>query len=333
MLQENLTKNEAVQTPYERLAEAIYTHLRTSILQKKIRTLRIEKNPPVIRTAIVFQMLYTNGFSLNSASEILLKPRDIKFSLSEISKDQIATHFVGPLLAELRDEDTILNYCKKIGVKNSVTYHYWEKGSRDIPFATFLQIVDVITNRLQLFCETIYFKNDLREFGLNSFKPNFSEKFFGTPWVPTVYLALQTEAYTLLPTHSDLFLEDKLNIPIEQIRLAIKTLLDLEIINFDGRLYKTFDGMFYTPPTLDSHMLDDLNRFWLNQAYKFTNYDGLHKIEQASMSYESYDRIKFWVAELREKIRKEIQVTKPETIVHMQWQVLDLYSGSNKARA
>lgn len=286
--------------------------------------------PENIRTSPVWQALELIGVEHKHLVDCLLKPIETNFIYNNPDRKTLSRNVIGPLLRVIRRGHTIEQVCLLVGINTPVTYHYWEKGSRDIPFYVFLKIIDRLCGRLQFFCETIRFRTDLRTFGLKAFKPNLSEHFFKFPWTPTIYLFLLTAVYKAEATHSDEFVADKLSLTKSQVAESIKTLIDFEMIKFSGAKYEAFSGVFYTPPSLDKKSLEDLNHYWMTQAYEFMRFEGLHKIDQAAVSHESKMKIIGWVSELREKIRLEIATTTPETIVHMHWQVSDILCGEKK---
>lgn len=297
--------------PHHALAEALWRYMK----------LDPERVP---RTSRWLWSLQRAGYSLSDLYRYLLKPHDKKIEVVIEKPEQIGVTFVGPILKHFRGERASKVVMSLLHVKNKETYHYWETGQRDLPLGQFLKIVDLLGDRLQIFCEMVGFKKDLREFNLKSYKVNFSERFFKRPWTPTVYLLIQSEKYKSLPGHDDSFFSHFLSVSQLQVKESLNDLADLELIRFDGERYITFTGVFYTPPNLNPHMLQSLNAFWMGKSFELMSRYGLHKIEQASVSYESRDKIMGWVNELREKIRAEVKITTPETVLHLQWQVADL---------
>lgn len=333
MKPESLALKNTKLEPYEKLATAMYEYLRQQWMLKGQGQPYFKKRPPVVRTSNIFRLLNLNHISIEAAASILIKPRELPCDFQNLSDNEISSALVSPLLKFLRGEETLEAYCKKIGVKHVVTYHYWEKGTTDIPFAYFLYLIDLLTNRLHFFCETIGYYQDLRVFGLFGFKPHFAEKFYEMPWVSAVYLALQTSAYLVQPQHEDSFIAERLSLSVENVQDALQVLKDYDIIQWNKTHYLAHEMEFYTPPNLNAEIVDNFNRYWMSQSYKFSFYPGVHKVEQATISQESFARIRGWVNELSEKIRVETQNSKPETIVQMQWQVFDLCSNLKKVEA
>lgn len=262
--------------------------------------------------------------SLAQLAEGLLKPTPFRLPALDLNESNLAKKFVGPIVKQMRRKHTLDECAKTLGLKSSVAFHYWEKGLRDMPLPIFLEFVDKFSDRLAVFCLSLGFKQDLKKYGLKSRTPDFYEKFFSTPWLPTLFLLIQIENYQKLSKHDDYYLAEKINLPVAQIRQGLKLLQSIGAIYFVGQHYQAHKGVFYTPPNIAPEHLAGLNNYWLGQSVALIKRPGLHKIEQASMSYESMEKIKGWVAELREKIRTEIKTTTPETVVHMHWQVADL---------
>lgn len=281
----------------------------------------LEKIP---RTSRWLWTLQESGISLRDLFTYMMKPKEQVLEEKLLNAEQVGAFLVGPVLRKFRGDRTISEVIEILKVRNKETYHYWETGQRDLPLSQFLKVVDLIGGRLQIFCEMIGFKKDLREFRLKSFKENLSGTFFKKPWTPTVYLLLHTEAYRNLPEHQDAFLSKQIGISLLQVQDSLADLADLEMIRYDGKRYIPFKGVFYTPPNLNPEVLNQLNSYWMNKSFELMSCQGLHKIEQAAVSFESRDKIVKWVGELREKIREEIKTTQPETVLHMQWQVADL---------
>lgn len=323
---ENGLKLKAKISPYEKLSIAIYQNLTLELLVKN-KLLDIDQlTTNTIRTSTVFKLLLKNDVSIVDAATVLIQPRKLDFTFDCLNENNLSSQFVGPLISMIRGKMSVRIFCEKFKITNPVTFHYWEKGGREIPFAVFLQMIDLVTGRLQMFCEAIDFSQDLRRFEIHSYGPNLANRFFNCPWVPTVRLFLETRPYIDLKQHSDQFVAEKLNLSLEQVQSALQTLVDLGVIWLCGTHYKVKRDSFYTPPKLNSQTLANLNNYWLGQAAEFCLHDGLHKIDQASMSFESLAKIQSWVVEMREKVRLEILQSQPETIVQMHWQVFDLLS-------
>lgn len=297
--------------PYQLLAAELW----------RWQKLPMDKTP---RTARWLWALQESGLTLDDLFSYLLKPREQKMAAMTLNQNDVRTLFVGPVLKAFRHGRTINNVIQLLKVKNKETYHYWETGQRDLPLSEFLKAVDLMGNRLQIFCEMVGFKQDLRNFKLKAFKEGLADRFFRHPWTPTVYLLLQSDSYRAQESHRDEFLLDILKISPEQLHETLLDLTDLEMIRFDGRHYIPFTGVFYVPPNLKETSLRALNQYWMGRSHELSAGWGLHKVGQAAVSFESREKILGWVADLREKIREEIRVTKPETVVHFHWQISDL---------
>lgn len=281
-----------------------------------------------LRLSQFFSYLQKKDPTLKNVCDIILQPTFCSIHIDSYDKSFLLKKVISPLLLKKRGTNKILHVSNILQLKTQVTYHHWENGTRDMPFWIFLKWVDIYCHRLEVFLETLQVSVDLKTLGFSGFhKELFSDLFFSKPWIPTVYLALQTTEYLRNESHEDAFIAKSLDLTTDQVQQAIHVLCDLEMIKFDKSHFKTFKGIFYTPPNLATEKIDEINSYWMSRSYKLTSCDSLHKIQQAALSMESKRKIISWVHELREKIHNEIKTTSnPETVLHMHWQVTDLLS-------
>lgn len=279
-----------------------------------------------VRTSYFFEQLLAKDYSLQSLFEILLQPTIETLSVSPKNRSEILNFFVKPLLTKKRGKRKILEVASLLNLKTQVSYHYWENGKRDMPFWIFLKWVDLVCEKLEVFVESLQMPINLKSLGFQEkCSEKFSSLFFSLPWIPTVYLALQTTEYLSSDKHSDDYICKTVQISPEQLQSALDILSSLEMIHFEINHYVVRRGIFYAPPSPSNEKINSLNAYWMAKAPQLMQYDGIHKVQQAALSIESKNKIMTWVSELREKIHEEIKKTSgPETVLHMHWQVADL---------
>lgn len=285
-----------------------------------------QKKHSEIRTAQWLSQLSTSPQILYDFSEAIFKPKTLSFNSLSMDKKSILTSFIPVLLREFRGDLTIEQVCHRAGIGSSVTYYFWEEGTRDIPLCRFLEMIHLYNSRLDLFCETLGFPKNLSEYGLPNRDQHFSEMFFKNPWVPTIYLALQFKN----PANNVYLLSKKLSLSEDQVNEALEILQNLKLVRKKVDGYEVIKGVFFTPPNLKEGQLKTLNHFWMNQSVQFSNDPDFFKIDQAIVSHESKKKILGWIADLRKKISDEVKITNPETLLHMQWQVHDLLDFKEK---
>ena len=277
-----------------------------------------------IRASLYAFLLSKKGLNLEDIASAIVAPRVFPKQKASTTPTATQKNFIAPLLKEIRGERTLREVGDILRLKTPAAYNHWESARRDIPLHTFLEAIDQLSSRLHTFCEVIGFEKNLSKLGFPSHRKDFSEKFFTLPWTPTVFLALQTSRYESQLKHSSAKLARQLNLSIKKIDDALHILADLELVTFDGALYRHRKGQFYAPPTLSKSTLERLNLYWFSQSKELYSQPGLHKIEEHALSIESLEKIKTWVAELRERIREEVKTSTPETVAHIHWQVSDM---------
>lgn len=277
-----------------------------------------------IRTSTWALLARKAGKSLPGLAAVLYAPRTPPVLPRPLSAQACRTSWIGPILRFLRGNRTLREVQQLLGLRAASTFYHWERGARDIPLSTFVQCIDQLGGRLGTFCEAFGYDGELGNFGIRAAKPNFSERFFSQPWVPTIFLAIQTLGYTGQKRHDRRRLARQLKLTEEQIEDGLKTLADLEIVKLEGNKYVARAGAFYAPPTLTAHTLKSLNEYWFGRSLDLIQQPGLHKIEEHALSRKSFEKIIGWVGELRERIRAEVETSEPETIVHIHWQVADM---------
>ncbi len=236
-----------------------------------------------------------------------------------------AADFVAKLLRRARGAKSLEEMTQELGLSNRSCLHHWETGARKVPLATLLHAIDIGTGRLQFVLDVfgIEIRPRMRELqGLRT-----QERFFAQPWTPTVYLFLQVDRYRAWGVHSSARVARALGINSEEVDQSLRDLLDIGMIHTDGKKYAAVKGQHYLSPFLTSEVLQRLNRYWYSRSFQLTEYEGFHKIEEHALSHKSFEKIKGWVNELRERIRNEVKQSEPETLCHIHWQ-LALVEGS-----
>ncbi|MCB0342167.1 MAG: DUF4423 domain-containing protein [Pseudobdellovibrionaceae bacterium] len=241
---------------------------------------------------------------------------------------------IAPALRFLRGKRTLVEVKDLLHLENSVSFHHWEKGKRDIPLSFFLKTIYLFSQRLHLVVELTAPNIDLEKFEMSPFPADFSRRFFSKPWIPSLYLLIQTEVFESWDRQQESRCCRFLNINNEQLHSAMQTLFDLKLVRVRQGRYEIRKGAFYASKNLPEELLTNLHLYWLTQAPQFysQNKRGLHKVEQATMSHESFKKILGWVEELRGKIKEELKTTTPETMVHFSWQVCDLLNSEPETR-
>jgi hypothetical protein len=236
----------------------------------------------------------------------------------------IRKNLSAPLLKKLRGDRTLIETAQILGLKTFSSYGHWENARRDIPLPAFLKAVDLLSGRLQAFCETSRFEKNLADYDLQG-KKDFALLFFKYPWVPTLFLALQITAPQKLGRSQLKSMLMKLGVDPKLLDEGLSVLLDLELIRWNQNEYEIRKGYFYSPPNLDAETLLRLNGFWFSKSLDlFLNAPGLHKLDQFTLPRASLPKISEWISELREKIRLESKMGDCEKVVHFQWQMAEL---------
>ena len=195
----------------------------------------------------------------------------------------------------------------------------------------FLKVIHLLEGRLYIFPEALGFFEDLKKYNISCPNPGLSEKFFKMPWVPTVFMCIQTNFYQKQPKSFHKDLAKLLSLSIDQLNEAIKVLSDLQMIQITDGFYKVRKGAYYAPASMKGSQIDKLYNYWFSRSSSFYyHYKGYQKLDQAAVSYESYCKIIGWVAELRDKIREEVRSSKSEMVIHMHWQIVNLFSELEK---
>jgi hypothetical protein len=315
---------------YQNLAIALWSHIAhqhdvASLLGIRRETLeRWSTGITPFRASVWCLLAQKTGKSLSSARAAVTAPKALAAFITPRTLLAMRRNYIGPLLKSLRRERSLHETAELLELGTWSTYHHWECGRRDLPFFRLLQAIDVLSSRLDVFCETFDFKTSLKKFGLRGHTPGFSENFFALPWTPTVYLILQSHAYLERRRHDSRWLAKQLGLSVEQVNQSLATLGDLGIVTFDGTTYTLRKGQFYAPPTLKPEKLRVLNDYWFSRSAELAQLPGFHKIEEHALSRELAAKIAIWISELRERIRLEVKKSEPETVVHLHWQVADL---------
>ncbi|MBF0299180.1 MAG: DUF4423 domain-containing protein [Oligoflexia bacterium] len=316
---------------YKLLSIEIFKHIRGSDSFKDIskmvgvptqRLYAWETGKTSIRTSLFFYLTAKKNFNLTSIFYSLYAPEIPPFNIStNTTQNILKTKYLPCLLKKIRGKKTLEEIKNIIAITNRSSFNHWETGKRDIPFDKFLKLIDLYSGRLNAFCESLEFTKSLNNFGFKNQKANFSKRFFSLPWTPTIYLYLQTKPYGRIRIHNNRIICNHLKITEKMLTEALKILIDLELIRFDGEKYLCNKGQFYVGPIITSKIVENLNDYWFSKSKDLAKLKGFHKIEEHTVSKELYENILNWVQELREKIRNEVKKTKPEMLIHIHWQI------------
>jgi hypothetical protein len=137
---------------YENLSQVIYKKLNNGV-----------KPTGNIRCSIIWFMLtktWSTSFLQKVADSILLPKQSLVFPQLDSDRKLLPRQFTGPLLRAIRGEQTLDEVFPLVGAKSAAGYHYWEKGSRDMPFASFLKLIDVVSHKLGDFCALLDVRPD-----------------------------------------------------------------------------------------------------------------------------------------------------------------------------
>jgi hypothetical protein len=181
-------------------------------------------------------------------------------------------------------------------------------------------------NKVTLFLEGLGTSLKYETYGIPHRVDRFNEIFFGNPWTPSIYLVLQTQFYLDFKRHSDDQIARKIGVSENQVKQSLSDLQLLHLIQFQGTHYQVVKGTFLAPPSslTKNKNVQNLKKYWMDRSAGFRDWPGIHRIEQATVSHESKEKILLWISELREKIAQEIKVTQPQTILHLHLQAFDL---------
>ncbi len=287
-----------------------------------------------IKLSIFLVLIHKLGFSLEDLFYCILAPEiPVKFS-GACTEFRVNAHFIAPLLKKMRGNKTLNEVSHILELKSFATYGHWENNRRSVSWPQFLKIVHKTTNRLPQLLEYLNIDSNnkiltqLNYANLN----NFNSLFFKHPWTPTVYLFTVagllniTNSYDL-KINSEAFQNSffaKLGISELQIQESLKTLLDLRLIYFENKKIKTNNDYFYFNPQKNTELLKSLNTYWLLQTPKLINSNQIDKIDQCATSLENKKIILKKISDLRQEIQTLTLNSKPETVLHLGWQVIDL---------
>ena len=262
-----------------------------------------------------------NGIELNSLLGYVLTPFEFQEQLTPRMKmDKRVARF----LRNLRGKMDLAQFVRLVQVNKS-TYFYWERGERRILFADLLKLL-LHLNKVTLFLEGLGTSLKYETYGIPHRADRFNEIFFGNPWTPSIYLVLQTQFYLDCKRHSDNQIARKIGVTEDQVKQSISDLQLLHLIQFQGTHYQVVKGTFLAPPSslTKNANVQNLKKYWMDRSAGFRDWPGIHRIEQATVSHETKEKILLWISELREKIAQEIKVTQPQTILHLHLQAFDL---------
>lgn len=311
---------------YSGLAKTLWTwadKLPSPLTVTLPKTKRKKSSAKVYRTSAWLWTLKCKNISLEDLAESVLKPKQFKFSKTLSDKKDLATNFTPLFLRAMRGEKTLDQMANLLEIKNAATYYYWEQGSRDLPLTHFLKIIH-LSGGLPVFLESLGFVQDISKLGFTTLPTDFYNLCFSDPWSPTIHLALQTKMHEKSNNLSQL--AQSIKISVDQLQKSLETLVQLKLVKKEGSKFIAQKGVFYVPAHLQENYKKKFYDYWGQK----TNHHGFDKIDQACVSYESHEKILGWVSELREKIKEEIKTTKPETVLHMQWKVVDLFNPEKK---
>lgn len=316
--------NSISRPDFEKLAMDLWKWAYQAPLSKKSHFSKPRLQRKIIRASSFLSLLKEQGQSMDRLLESLCKPTIIKSKFDGMPSEKASQEIICFLLHYLRGSQTIESASITLGLKNHVTYYYWERGTRGIPLSYLLKCLHFFENRLSLFCEIIGFTEDLKEYGFQVYPPHFYENFFKSPWTPTVLCALQVQKPNESASRVMQNLTKKLGLTEEQVLDSIQILEALGLLVKKGNSFQLMHGQFYVPGQLREKYIEQIYAFWTERKLNISLEKDLYKFDQASVSYALKEKIAQWVTELREKIRAEVKTTKPETVIHMHWQVVDL---------
>ena len=316
--------NSSVKPDFEKLAHDLWLWAYQFPISKKTHFSKPLKQRKTVRASNLLALLKAQGKSLDDLVESLCKPTVVKQKFDGMDYEKGPSEVLCFLLQYLRGSQTIELASQSLGLKNHVTYYYWERGTRGIPLVYFLKCLHYFENRLSLFCEMIGFTEDLKNYGFQVYPPHFYKTFFNSSWTPTVLCALQVQKSNVPASRAIQNVSKKLGLSEEQVLNSVQILETLGLLQKKGISFQLLHGQFYVPAQFREKYIQQIYEFWTQKKLNISLEKDLHKFDQASVSYELKEKIVRWVTDLREKIRNEVKTTKPETVIHMQWQVVDL---------
>jgi transcriptional regulator with XRE-family HTH domain len=104
---------------------------------------------------------------------------------------------------------------------------------------------------------------------------------FEKPWIAPLLLFLNCKDYKSLPTHSDLFLSEKLRVREEDIKTAVQELYDLELISRQEGQYVPLTTHLNTSGSFDGNR--NIRRFWWARSLSH-----LEKVEPGQNNFYGY---------------------------------------------
>ncbi|HPI41099.1 MAG TPA: DUF4423 domain-containing protein [Pseudobdellovibrionaceae bacterium] len=281
------------------------------------------------RTAKFLNILQNHGVLLKDLSESVFAPK-IVFKLQSFkhqgSRVGLQKQWLCVFLTHLRGHRTYVEMAQMLNLGTPSTYHHWESGRRDIPLAYWFMAIDKATGRLEALLSTMPFKVSLLECGFKNRSPILYEEFFSQPWTPSILLALQIPKVKNASSIKEqiLLLRQMTKIQTTDIENSLDVLTKMGMIEIKDSKFFANPGQFYAIPSIPPQRINEIHKYWFHRSEEMLSFPGYHKVEQHALTHESKEKIIGWIAELRDRIRQEVNNNgAPETIIHIGWQVAE----------
>lgn len=336
----SFTKNLSVNSKYFELKDVlkeISTQQFCDLVQKQL----IIKSKSLKTTDVLYHLQF-HDCSLVKVIEALFLPQVIQLPVEiqrmaknsqVIEKIEIKKKLIPLILTHLRNEKSMNEICHKLEISNISRYHHYEVGIRDLPFLYFVNLLkfsEKILNFIECLPDVIrsnlFISNEANTKKTNDLK--FSEIFFSKPWLPTLYLLIQTPSVTSKENLNKqvLYLSKVLGLNSTEVFFGLQQLMNLQLIVVEGNKLQVLKGQFFCNPILNKDQIESIHSFWFKKSSEFLNKPGFHKVEQHTVSKQTQEKIIFWIGELREKIKQEVksQTGEVDRVISINWSLTEL---------